>query len=115
MELAFRPVPEFELRAADVAVISQSRWDESDRDDNLHGAPELAIEVKSPSNTRRELQEKASICLLNGTLEFWIVDPTRKSVTVVHRDGSTTLYSPGETIPLATFSADPISVDEIFA
>src|SRR5581483_5493912 len=50
-EVPYRPFPEFELRAADVAAISRARFDTIDPDDNLHGAPELVIEVKSPSNT----------------------------------------------------------------
>jgi len=56
-EVPYRPLAEFELRAADVAAISRARWDAIDPDDNLHGAPELAIEVKSPSNTERQLRE----------------------------------------------------------
>src|SRR5882672_824507 len=52
IEVPYRPVAEFELRAADVAAISRVRWDAIDPDDNLRGAPELVIEVKWPSNTK---------------------------------------------------------------
>jgi Uma2 family endonuclease len=48
-EVAFRALPEYDLRGADVAYISQRRWDATDDDDNLCGSPELAIEVLSPS------------------------------------------------------------------
>ena len=88
MEFAFRAVPEFDLRATDVAAISQDRIAAMSPEDNLRGAPELVIEVKSPSNTRRELQDLASLCLANGSLEFWIVDRDTQSVTVIQRDGS---------------------------
>src|SRR5215813_13959818 len=44
-EVPFRALPEYELRAADVAWVSQERWDGMDDEDNLHGAPELVIEV----------------------------------------------------------------------
>src|SRR3954469_9207042 len=40
IEFAFRPLAEFELRAADVAAISRERWKKIDPDDNLRGAPE---------------------------------------------------------------------------
>jgi len=50
MEYPYRPLPEFELRVADVAAVSRERWDRTDPNDILHGAPELVIEVKSPSN-----------------------------------------------------------------
>ena len=87
IEVPYRPLPEFELRVADVAAISRARWDAIDPDDDVHDAPELVIEVKSPSNTERQLRELASLCLNNGALEFWIVDIDRKSVSVVRRDG----------------------------
>src|SRR5437588_522999 len=41
IEYPFRPVAEFELRAADVAVVSHQRDEAADPDDNLHGAPDL--------------------------------------------------------------------------
>ena len=115
MEFAYRPVPEFEFRCADVAVVSEARWAATDEEDNLHGAPELVIEVKSPSNTQRELTELASLCLANGSLEFWVVDPNRTSVTVIHRDGSTSVFLAGQAIPLTAFGADALPVEEIFA
>lgn len=73
------------------------------------------VEIKSPSNTNRQLRELASLCLANGSLAFWILDIDRRSATVVHRDGSTSLFQSGQSIPLALFGADSLAVDEIFA
>ena len=87
VELPYRPVSEFDLRAADVAVISHARWKAIDQDDNLRGAPELVIEAKSPSNTRRQLQELVALCLANGSLECWVIDPVAQTVTVASKDG----------------------------
>jgi len=115
MELAYRPVAEFDPRAADVAVVSWPRWQGIDPEDNLHGAPELVIEIKSPTNTNRELRELASLCLANGGLEFWIADIAQRSFTVIRRDGSTTLYQSGQSIPLTLVGAEAIAVDELFA
>ena len=115
IEYPYRPLPEFELRAADVAAISRARWDAIDPDDNLHGAPGLAIEVKSPSNTEWRLRELVSLCLNNGTIEFWIVDLDRRSVTVIRRNGVTAVFAPGGSISLAAFGGGELPVDEIFA
>ncbi len=115
MEFAYRPEPEFELRAADVAVISHARAKAIDGDDNLHGAPDLVIEVKSPSNRRGKLSELAALCLNNGAYEFWVVDMDKRSVTVTRRDGVTVVYGPGQSVPLAAYETDPLPVDEIFA
>jgi len=114
-EVPYRPLPEFELRAADVAAISRVRWDAIDPDDNLHGAPELVIEVKSPSNTERQLRELVALSLNNGAMEFWIVDIERKSVTVIRRDGLTSVFSAGASLSLAAFGGADLPVDEIFA
>lgn len=115
IELPYRPVAEFDLRVADVALVSRERWDRLDPEADLFGAPELVVEVKSPSNTRRQLQDTVSMCLGNGALECWIVDRPDRSVTVTHRDGSTTLYTSGDVVPLTAFGGDGIAVDEIFA
>jgi Uma2 family endonuclease len=114
MEFPYRPVAEFDLRVADVAVISQARSRAIDPDDNLRGAPELVIEVKSPSNTARQLRELASLCLANGSVEFWVVDLEQSAVTVIHQDGSSSHLRRGESISLARFGADDLTVDEIF-
>ena len=38
-EVAYRALPEYDLRGTDVAFVSQSRWDGTDDDDNLKGSP----------------------------------------------------------------------------
>jgi Uma2 family endonuclease len=114
IELPFRPVAEFNLRAADVAVISHERWDAIDPDVDLLGAPELVIEVKSPSNTQRQLDEFVALCLQNGAIECWILDTNRKTVSVNHRDGSVMVYGSGSSIPLTAFGGGELPVDEIF-
>jgi Uma2 family endonuclease len=115
VEVPFRPVPEFDLRAADVAVVSQARWDAIDPDDDLRGAPDLVIEVLSPSNTPRQLRELVALCLANGAIECWLVDPGKQSVTVVAREGGSVVHSSGGSVSLARFGAGELPVDEIFA
>ena len=115
MEFAFRAIPEFDLRAADVAALTRDRYDAMDPDVDLFGAPELVIEVTSASNTKRDLQDYAALCLANGCLQFWVLDRNAKSVTVVHRDGSRQTFGVGETLSLAAFGGDSLSVAEIFA
>src|ERR1700733_5619020 len=64
-ELVFRALPEYELRVADVAWLSAERWRTADMEDNIHGAPDLVIEILSPSNRAGELYEKEQLCLKN--------------------------------------------------
>ena len=112
-EVAFRALPEYDMRGADVAYVSRQRWDATDDNDNLHGSPELVIEVLSPSNTRAEIHERAVLCLSSGAQEFWVVDPTRETVSVTRQDGVTTLYRTRDRMPLPMFDSH-LDVSEIF-
>ena len=115
IEFAYRPINEFDLRAADVAAISWQRFKQIDPDDNLRGAPDLVIEIKSPSNTQTQLKELVALCLNRGAVQCWIVDPVKKTVTVMHHDGTALVYVSGAAIPLTAFGSDSLAVDEIFA
>jgi Uma2 family endonuclease len=46
------------------------------------GAPDLAVEVISPGNTRREIEEKIEEYLASGVLLVWIISPKPRTVTV---------------------------------
>jgi Uma2 family endonuclease len=115
IEIAFRALPEYEYRVADVAFISQKRWEQLDPDDYFRGAPDLVIEVLSPSNTASEMNEKEKLCLENGAREFWVVDPDLRQVKVSTPDGITTTYRDGQEIPLRLFGAATLKVGAIFS
>ena len=115
IEFAFRPFPEHDMRVADVAFVSPERWRQVSLDDNLHGAPELVVEVLPPSNTAQEMYDKEQLCLEHGSLEFWIVDPDRQQVRVATVNGPTTTHQAGQTIPLPLFGSQTLAVDDLFA
>ncbi len=77
------------------------------------GAPELVVEVLSPSNSASEIFEKEELCLENGCQEFWVVDPKRHVVKVSTPDGASKTYQTGQKIPLMFGGA--LEVDAIFA
>jgi Uma2 family endonuclease len=115
MEWPYRAVGEFDLRVADVALVSRARWDSLHLDDDLRGAPELVVEVISPSNTKSKMRQTVSLCLANGAFECWLVDPKKRSITVVRKDGATSVYESDAQIPLVAFGGDSLSVRDIFA
>jgi Uma2 family endonuclease len=114
IEVAFRALPEFEFRVADVAYVTRQRWDGIDAEDNLRGAPELVIEILSPSNTKVEMHERAALCLANGCLEFWVLDDGKRQIAITTPDGVTVTYHSGQEIPLRLFADASLAVDEIF-
>ena len=52
----------------------------------LKFAPDLAIEVLSPSEGASELEEKLDDYLFSGTQLIWVVDPLRRTVMIVPAD-----------------------------
>jgi Uma2 family endonuclease len=110
-EIPYRPLPEHECWSADVAYVSKERWDAINR--YLMGAPDLVVEVLSPSNTAAEMIDKRNVCLENGSREFWVVDTDHRQVEVSTPDGHTITYKSGQEIPL--FLGGHLAVDSIFA
>jgi Uma2 family endonuclease len=112
-EIGFRALPEYEFRIADVAFVSTARWEGPE--DYLVGAPEIVIEVLSPSNTMTEMLDREKLCLENGCQEFWVVDIDRRQVKISTPDGRTITYRVGQEIPLPLLNDGRIPVDAIFA
>ncbi|HTA46126.1 MAG TPA: Uma2 family endonuclease [Bryobacteraceae bacterium] len=112
IEFAFRALPEYEYRIADVAFISRDRWERLRYGRYFEGVPDIVIEVLSPSNTSAEMRDKEHLCLSSGAKEFWIVDGKRKLVTVSAANGATVEYKYDQEIPLLFGGA--VRVDEIF-
>lgn len=105
------------VRAPDIAFVRRERIEASGRVQGYRsGAPDLAVEVLSPGNRKREMKEKVEEYFAAGARLVWIVNPKSKTVTV-HRSAtdSVTLVEKdildgGEVVP-----GFQISVSEIFA
>jgi Uma2 family endonuclease len=76
------------------------------------GAPEIAIEVVSPSDTAKHLERKVDAYLQGGAKSVWIVFPEARSVTVHTRESAHKLKGdqtitdpllPGFSSPVAAF------------
>ena len=51
-------------------------------EDNIQGAPDLVIEILSPSTADRDRTFKSSLYALHGVGEYWIVDPDAQTAEV---------------------------------
>jgi Uma2 family endonuclease len=71
------------VRAPDVAFIRRERVEEvGNAEGYWPGAPDLAVEVVSPSDTYTDVQEKVCDWLEAGTRMVIVVMPRRRAVTV---------------------------------
>ncbi len=76
------------------------------------GAPDIAVEVVSPSNTAAEIERKVAEYLAAGSQRIWVVYTSTRTVAVHRADGTTINYAdddvitdeellPGFTLPLS--------------
>lgn len=76
------------VRAADVSFVRRERIPESGIPENFWNlAPDLAVEVVSPSESADEVWEKVSDYLAAGTPVVWVIYPRSKHVVVYTPDG----------------------------
>jgi len=68
---------------ADAAFVSTERLADIENPEKfVPFAPDLAVEVLSPSNTVREMEEKIDLYFGAGSRMVWIVSPKRRTVSV---------------------------------
>lgn len=74
------------VRAPDVAFVRKGRRPKKSLRGFFPGVPDLAVEVISPNDTRREVAEKVNMWLAHGTTSVWVADPEAMTITI-HRTG----------------------------
>ena len=83
-------LPDGAVLCPDVAWISEERLKlakEEDRQRFLPLCPDFVIEIKSPSDRWKALQEKAQRWLINGCQMVWLVNPDEGQVEVFTTSG----------------------------
>ena len=86
------------VRAPDVAYVSRERFAGPMPDGFPEFAPDLAVEVRSPSDRTGAVVAKVSDWLSAGTKLVWVVDPLREQVVVYRADGTVSVLALGETL-----------------
>jgi Uma2 family endonuclease len=105
------------VRGPDAAFVSTERDARSvRRGPFFEGAPDLAVEVLSPGNTRREIAAKVRDYLAAGARAVWVVDPRRRTVAVHLPEGEPATLSDDQTLDGgAVLPGFRLPVQEIFA
>lgn len=81
----------------------------------IRGAPDVAVEVLSPSDTSSAVQSKTLDYLEAGSAAVWIVDPGAATVTVFRPDGTATLLRKGEVLSgESVLPGFELELDELF-
>ncbi len=85
---------------------------------NIQGAPDLAVEILSPSTARRDRGQKLDIYARYGVAEYWIVDPETETVEIHVLRGDTldlqATYRRGQTLESPILPGLTIELEQIF-
>ena len=85
------------VRAPDVAFVKEQRIPAGELTEKFWpGAPDLAIEVISPTDTLYELDEKIEEYITSGVTLVWVVDPKKRTVTVYQTGANPEVLGEGD-------------------
>ena len=97
-----------------VVVCDQSKLD----DKGCNGAPDLVVEILSPSTSGKDRVLKFNKYLQAGVREYWIVDPDNNTVSAhLLKDGQyvTSAYAETDAVPVHVLEGCTISLTDVFA
>jgi len=86
--------------------------------EGCRGAPDLVIEILSPSNSAIEMYRKLNIYRKAGVPEIWIINPDEKQVDVYHLIDNryvSNILLMGDTLKSQRFPGFEIPLDVLFA
>ena len=83
------------------------------------GAPDMIVEILSPSTTKKDVSDKFALYEASGVTEYWIVYPGDKAITVfllqeTGKYDEGTSYEWKGKIPVNIFNNHPIDLNDIF-
>ena len=85
---------------------------------NIQGAPDLVIEILSPSTAQRDRTQKRDLYARHDVKEYWQSDTDAKSVQVLTLENGeyrvAGIYTAGQTIVSPLLPGFNLSVDDIF-
>ena len=85
---------------------------------NIQGAPDLVVEILSPSTARQDWREKRDLYAKHGVSEYWVVDTANRVIFVMLlKDGVLEIeetYASGDTLTSPTLKGFEVSVDDLF-
>lgn len=86
------------VRGPDVAYVSRQRWAGPLPEGYGEFAPDLAVEIRSPSDRPSAVLAKVSDWLEAGALLVWVIDTARQQVHVYRADGSQAVHGAADAL-----------------
>lgn len=103
------------VRAPDVSFVSRARIAETNLDAWFEGAPELAVEVVSPSESAEDLETKVVQYLAADARAVWVIYPKTRTVHVHESGGAVRVLAAGDVLESPElFPGWAVNVSELF-
>ncbi len=100
-------LPNGAMRSPDASWIEKSKWEklsEKEKESFAHICPDFIIELKSKSDSLKNLQEKMEEWMNNGCLLGWLIDFADKKIHI---------YKPEKEIQKVSFYERPLLGEEV--
>ena len=102
----------------DLAFVSNERL-HIETPANIQGAPDLVVEILSPSTTSRDWRDKMDLYATHGVPEYWVVDPVGNMLWQFRlSDGKYALHATfgeDDTLTTPTLEGFSLPMGEVFA
>lgn len=113
-ELPYRPAANLQYWYADVAYMSNEQWKRMQSDEYVVFTPELIVEVLSPSNRAAKIKQQRLVAFSAGTREFWVIDPSQRTIEVSLPGKPARIYTVEDTIPISVLPGANFPVSILF-
>ena len=103
----------------DLLFVSREREHLLSDGEKVRGAPDLAVEILSPSSADKDRGLKRDLYGRHGVTEYWLVDPIAETVSI-HRQregvlAATDSFGRGQTLRSPLFAGLELHLDDIFS
>lgn len=116
-------LPSFSPKNEDIYTVVQPDicviCDKSKLDDSgCMGAPDLIVEILSPGNNRKELQNKYEVYQESGVKEYWIIHPIEQTLLIYTlKNGAfipSKLFASGNTVNSPSIQGFTLDLEDFF-
>ncbi len=103
----------------DLLFVSREREHLLSDGEKVRGAPDLAVEILSPSSADKDRGFKRELYGRHGVSEYWLVDPIAETVSIHRQRGgvlaATDTFGRGQTLRSPLLAGLELRVDDVFS
>ncbi len=103
----------------DLLFVSHEREHLLSSSQNVRGAPDLVIEILSPSTAEKDRGYKRTLYAKHGVAEYWLVDPVAETIQIQRERAGvltpTDTFGRGDTLRSPELPGLQLKLDDIFS